>query len=69
MVDLATAQAHARDVAAAINCEGRQRPAFARASQNMVMVAMLLDPLPTPSTKGVDKLYHQLKDILDITTT
>jgi hypothetical protein len=28
--------------------------------------ALLLDTLPTPSTDGVDKVYHQLKDILDV---
>jgi hypothetical protein len=34
----------------------------------MATVAALLDTLPTPSTDGVDKVYHQLKDILSIAT-
>jgi hypothetical protein len=54
-------------VTGAINCEGTQRPAFTRANQNVDAVAGLLDTLPTPSTDGVDRVYHQLKDILDIT--
>jgi hypothetical protein len=30
------------------------------------MAVALLDTLPTPSADGVNKVYHQLKDILDI---
>jgi hypothetical protein len=51
---------------AAVNCEWRQRPTFARASQNMVAVATLLYTLPAPSAEGLDRVYHQLKDILRI---
>jgi hypothetical protein len=29
-------------------------------------VVTLLDTLPTPSVDGVDMVYHQLEDILDI---
>jgi hypothetical protein len=32
------------------------------------MAAALLDTLPAPSTDGVSKVYHQLKDILSIVT-
>jgi hypothetical protein len=35
----------------------------------MVAVAALLDTWPTPSADGVDKVYHQLKDILGVTIT
>jgi hypothetical protein len=31
------------------------------------MTTALLDTLPAPSADGVDKVYHQLKDILSIT--
>jgi hypothetical protein len=65
MVNLTNAWAQARDVTAAINCEGAQYPAFTRASQNMATAVTLLDTLPTPSTDEVDKVYRQLKDILD----
>jgi hypothetical protein len=47
---------------------GAQCPAFTRASQNVAMVAMFLDIVLTPSANEVDKVYHQLKDILGITT-
>jgi hypothetical protein len=43
MIDLTKAQARARAAAAAINREGVPRPTFARASQNMAIVAALLD--------------------------
>jgi GMP synthase-like glutamine amidotransferase len=33
----------------------------------MATTATLLDNLPAPSTDGVDRVYHQLKDILGIT--
>jgi hypothetical protein len=32
----------------------------------MATEAALLDTLPAPSTDGVDKVYHQLKDILSV---
>jgi hypothetical protein len=41
---------------------------FARASQNVVAVVALLDTLPAPSTDGVEKVYHQLRDILVVAT-
>jgi hypothetical protein len=68
MVVLTNGWAQARDVTATINHEGTQRPTFARASQNVAMIDVLLDTLPAPTTDGVDKVYHQLKDIIDITT-
>jgi hypothetical protein len=34
----------------------------------MVAAATLLDTLPAPSTDGVDRLYHQLGEILTIAT-
>jgi hypothetical protein len=34
----------------------------------MTATTALLDTLPTPSTNGVDKVYRQLKDILNIVT-
>jgi hypothetical protein len=46
--------------------DGTLRPTFARASQNMAAAAVLLDTLPVPSTDEVDKVYRQLKGILDI---
>jgi hypothetical protein len=67
-VDLTTTRAKDRDVTANNNRKGTKRPAFARASQNMATVAMLLDTLLTPSSNEVEKVYHQLKDILGIFT-
>jgi hypothetical protein len=67
IVDLTNDRARARDGAAIINREGVQHPAFTRASQNVATVAALLDTLPGPSNDGKDNVYHQLKDILDIT--
>jgi hypothetical protein len=58
-----------RDVAATINRDGVQCPVLARASQNMAVAAAVLDTLPAPSIDGVDKVYHQLKDIRSITTS
>jgi hypothetical protein len=52
-VDLTTTQAQAKGVAPAISCEGRQRPAYARGSQNVAATAMLLDTLSAPSTNEV----------------
>jgi hypothetical protein len=66
MVDLTTTWARARDVATTINHEWMQRPAFTRASQNMAAPIVLLDTLQAPSMDGVDKVYFQLKYILDI---
>jgi hypothetical protein len=67
-VDLTNAWARARDIVAAINHEGTQCPTFARASQNMAATAALLDTLPTPSPDAVEKVYRQLKDMLNIAT-
>jgi hypothetical protein len=69
MVYLTNAWAWARGVTAAINHEGAQCPAFTTASQNMAMTDVLLDTLPAPSTDRVDKVFCQLKDILDIAAT
>jgi hypothetical protein len=38
----------------------------AQASQNMAVVVALLYTLPAPSTNGVDRVYHQLGDILGV---
>jgi hypothetical protein len=56
-------------IAATINYEGGQCPSDTRACQNVVMVAVLLDTFPTPFVDGVDMVYRQLKDILDIIAT
>jgi hypothetical protein len=47
-----------------IDCAEQQLPAFTRASQNVVVVAALLDTLPTPSTDGVGEVYQRLMNIL-----
>jgi hypothetical protein len=57
-IDLTEAWAQARVIAAAINHEGLPRPTFTRASQNVAVVAALLDTLLVPSTDGVDKVYR-----------
>jgi hypothetical protein len=62
-IDFTKARAQARAVTTAVDHEGPQ------ASQNVVAAATLLDTLPMPSIDGVDKVYHQLKDILDVATT
>jgi hypothetical protein len=67
-VDLTNASAQGRDVTAIINHEGQPQVAFTKASQNVAASAALLDTLPVPSTNRVDRVYHQLKDILGITT-
>jgi hypothetical protein len=66
MVDLVTTRAQAKGVTPAISHDGGQHLTFARASQNVVMAATLLDTLPPPSTDGMDRLYHQLGEILAI---
>jgi hypothetical protein len=35
----------------------RQLPTFTMASQNVAVMAMLLDTLPAPSTNGVGEMY------------
>jgi hypothetical protein len=62
----ARAQARARAIAATINREGMLCPTFARANQNVAVAMTLLDTLPAPSTNGVNKVYHQLRDILGV---
>jgi hypothetical protein len=42
-------------------------PSFARVSQNMVAVAMLLDTLLAPSAHGVGEVYQRLRNILGTT--
>jgi hypothetical protein len=66
MVDLSNAWAWAWAVAAAISYEGPPHLTFARASQDMATMVALLDTLPMSSANGVDKVYHKLKDILNI---
>jgi hypothetical protein len=66
-VDLTKTQARARAVAITINHDGPPCPTFARTIQNMAVAIALLDTLSAPSTDGVDKVYCQLKGILNIT--
>jgi hypothetical protein len=66
MVDLTKAWAWARAFATTIYREGLPHPTFAKASQNVVVVVALLNPLSAPSTDEVDKMYHRLKDILGV---
>jgi hypothetical protein len=61
-------RAQARTVTFTINHEGTPCPTIARVSQNVPAAAMHLDTLPTPSTDGVNKVYHQLRDILSVAT-
>jgi hypothetical protein len=63
MMDLTSARAEAKEVTpdTSHNHEVGQHPAFVRASQNMVVVAMLLDMLLAPSADIVDGLYRQLR--------
>jgi hypothetical protein len=65
-IDLTKAWAWDRAVATAINREGLPHPTFTRASQNVAVMVELLDTLLAPSTDGVDKVYHQLKDNLGV---
>jgi hypothetical protein len=58
MVDLTSARVWARDVTVTINHEGAQCLTFARASQNVVVAAALLETLPAPSADGVDMVYR-----------
>jgi uncharacterized membrane protein len=53
-------------IIAVINGEGPPCPTFTRASQNVAAVAALLDTLLMPSADGVDKVCHQLNDILGV---
>jgi capsular polysaccharide biosynthesis protein len=69
MVDLTNTRAQARDIATTINREGTQRLTFAMASQNLATAASLLNTFPASFADGVDKVYHQLKDILSIIAT
>jgi hypothetical protein len=55
------------DQVATPNHEERQLPTFARASQNVAAVVVLLDMLSAPSTDGVGMVYQQLKNILGTT--
>jgi hypothetical protein len=41
---------------------------FARASQNVATMVVLLYTLPTPSIGGVSEVYQRLKNILSTTT-
>jgi hypothetical protein len=67
-VDLATARSQAKEAAPTTTHErGGQHPTFAKASQNVVVAATLLDTLPTLSIDAVDRLYHQSGEILAIT--
>jgi hypothetical protein len=68
MVDFAAARSQAKGVAPAKNRERGQWPTFARASRTVAAVAMRLNPLPPPSTYGVDRLYRQLAEMHAITT-
>jgi hypothetical protein len=50
---------------AALEWVERQLPTFAKANQNVALVATLLDMLPAPSTNRVSAVYQRLKSILD----
>jgi hypothetical protein len=63
-IDFTKAQARARAISIASNYEGMPHPTFAKATQNVAVAVALLDTLPVPSTDGVDKVYHHLRDIL-----
>jgi hypothetical protein len=52
-----------------MECIERSLPTFTKASQNMVVLAVLLDALPTPSTNRVGEIYQRLKSIMGITAT
>jgi hypothetical protein len=66
MVDLTATQAQVKGAVPIISRDGGQRPSFTRAGQNVVAAALLLDTLPPPLAKGVDRLCHQLGEILAI---
>jgi hypothetical protein len=55
------------DPAATADREGWQLPTFAKASQNVVVAATLLDTQHTPPTNGVGEVYQRLKSILGTT--
>jgi hypothetical protein len=57
-IDFTKARARAKVVAIIINREGMSSPTFARASQNVAVIAALLNTLPAASTDRVDKVYH-----------
>jgi hypothetical protein len=65
-IDFTKAWAWAIAIADAINHEGMPHPTFARASQNVVVAATLLDTLAVHSTNRVGKVYHQLMNILGV---
>jgi hypothetical protein len=64
-INFTRALAWARAITATINHKGMPCLTFARASQNVAAAAGLLDTLPTPSTSGLNKVYCQLRGILD----
>jgi hypothetical protein len=68
MVDLTKARTWARAAADAMNHEGAPHPAFTWGIQTVATAAQL-DTLHASSTIEVDKVYHQLKDILSIAAT
>jgi hypothetical protein len=67
-IDLTKARAQTRAMAATINHEVAPCPTFTMASQNVATVATLFDMLSAPSTDGVDRVHHQLTDILRAAT-
>jgi hypothetical protein len=69
IVDLTKARTWARAAADAMNHEGAPHPAFTWGIQTVATAAAQLDTLHASSTIEVDKVYHQLKDILSIAAT
>jgi hypothetical protein len=69
MVELTKAQTWARTVVDAMNYEGVPHPAFTRATQTVATAAAQLDTLHASSAAEVDKVYHQLMDILSVAAT
>jgi hypothetical protein len=67
-IDFTNAQARARSVTTTINHVRMPRPTFTWASQNVDVVAALLDTLPMPSTNGLGKVYRQLRIIVGVAT-
>jgi hypothetical protein len=67
-INFMKARAWAKAITATLNHEVPPHLTFARASQNVPTVVVLLDTLTVPSADGVDKVYRHLKDILGVVT-
>ena len=58
---------HARQVQHDIMNEGNDRPQFARASQNITVVAMLLCGIPEPVDPQERAVYQNLRALVEAT--